>query len=67
MEKIFVLIKKIISTSLGIFFVGIGIALIFAETFNIDKFTVLDSTLRYLIGFVFVIYGIYRSYIGVIR
>ncbi len=67
MEKTLVLIKKILSTSLGIFFIGIGIALMGAELFNIERLTNLDQTLRYLVGFVFVIYGTYRSYIGIKR
>ncbi len=63
-EKSMVLIKSITNYVMGVFFIGLGIAIFFPPAILEDNIKRYDELAIQMLGVILIIYGIFRVYRG---
>ncbi len=66
-KKSYRMMRMIYDLSMAVFILGMAFILLLAEQLKIEQLMLVDSTYRYLMGSVSVLYGGFRLYRGIKR
>jgi len=66
-KRNFELTRMIKDITMAVLILGMAIVLFFGVRWNIPQIVALDSMLRYMLGGLFVMYGLFRLYRGLKR